>query len=78
LTTAATAFPLPQPDPTAGAAATYLRCHENEIAVPRCGGISYTPMTTLNINGQSYQVDVPSNTPLLWVLRDILHLTGTK
>lgn len=35
-------------------------------------------MTTLNINGQSYQVDVPSNTPLLWVLRDILHLTGTK
>ncbi len=35
-------------------------------------------MTTLNINGQSYQVDVPSDTPLLWVLRDILFLTGTK
>ncbi len=35
-------------------------------------------MITLNVNGQSYQVDVPSNTPLLWVLRDILHLTGTK
>ena len=35
-------------------------------------------MISLNINGQSYQVDVPSNTPLLWVLRDILHLTGTK
>ena len=35
-------------------------------------------MTTLNVNGQSYQVDVPTDTPLLWVLRDILHLTGTK
>jgi isoquinoline 1-oxidoreductase subunit alpha len=35
-------------------------------------------MITLNVNGQSYQVDVPSDTPLLWVLRDILHLTGTK
>ena len=35
-------------------------------------------MTTLNINGQTYQVDVPTDTPLLWVLRDILFLTGTK
>ncbi len=35
-------------------------------------------MITLNINGQSHQVDVPSDTPLLWVLRDILFLTGTK
>jgi aerobic-type carbon monoxide dehydrogenase small subunit (CoxS/CutS family) len=35
-------------------------------------------MIALNINGQSYQVDVPSDTPLLWVLRDILGLTGTK
>ncbi len=35
-------------------------------------------MITLNVNGQSYQVDVPSDTPLLWVLRDILFLTGTK
>lgn len=35
-------------------------------------------MITLNVNGQSYQVDVPPDTPLLWVLRDILFLTGTK
>ena len=33
---------------------------------------------SLDINGKSYQVDVSSNTPLLWVLRDILFLTGTK
>ena len=35
-------------------------------------------MIALNINGQSYQVDVPAGTPLLWILRDILGLTGTK
>lgn len=35
-------------------------------------------MITLNVNGQDYEVDVPGTTPLLWVLRDVLHLTGTK
>ena len=35
-------------------------------------------MIALKVNGQSYSVDVPSNTPLLWVLRDYLGLTGTK
>jgi aerobic-type carbon monoxide dehydrogenase small subunit (CoxS/CutS family) len=33
---------------------------------------------TLNINGRSIEVDVEPNTPLLWVLRDTLGLTGTK
>jgi isoquinoline 1-oxidoreductase alpha subunit len=33
---------------------------------------------TLNINGQSRTVDVASDTPLLWVLRDSLELVGTK
>lgn len=32
----------------------------------------------LTVNGRSTNVDVPSDTPLLWVLRDVLHLTGTK
>ena len=32
----------------------------------------------LQINGQSYQADVESDTPLLWVLRDHLGLVGTK
>ncbi len=32
----------------------------------------------LNINGTSKTVNVASNTPLLWVLRDHLHLVGTK
>lgn len=33
---------------------------------------------TLNVNGMSRQVDVDPETPLLWVLRDDLKLTGTK
>jgi isoquinoline 1-oxidoreductase alpha subunit len=35
-------------------------------------------MITLNVNGQSVQVDAEPDTPLLWVLRDHLNLTGTK
>ncbi|MGF6774261.1 isoquinoline 1-oxidoreductase alpha subunit [Paraburkholderia sp. GAS199] len=35
-------------------------------------------MTTLNINGQPQTVDAPPDMPLLWVLRDIVGLTGTK
>jgi len=30
------------------------------------------------VNGQSHTVDMPADTPLLWVLRDSLHLKGTK
>ncbi|GJL99321.1 MAG: (2Fe-2S)-binding protein [Methyloligella sp.] len=32
----------------------------------------------LNINGEDKKVDVPEDTPLLWVIRDELNLTGTK
>ena len=35
-------------------------------------------MTTLQINGRATQVDAPDDTPILWVLRDHLGLTGTK
>ena len=35
-------------------------------------------MISLTVNGQSQQVDVEPETPLLWVLRDSLDLTGTK
>ena len=35
-------------------------------------------MTSFNVNGRSVTVDVDESTPLLWVLRDSLHLTGTK
>jgi isoquinoline 1-oxidoreductase subunit alpha len=35
-------------------------------------------MTNLRINGQVHEVDVPGDMPLLWVLRDVVGLTGTK
>ena len=35
-------------------------------------------MVRLNVNGREQQVDVEGDTPLLWVLRDTLGLTGTK
>jgi isoquinoline 1-oxidoreductase alpha subunit len=35
-------------------------------------------MISLLINGQTHQVDVPDDMPLLWVLRDVLGMTGTK
>jgi isoquinoline 1-oxidoreductase alpha subunit len=33
---------------------------------------------SLTINGQRHEVDVPPETPLLWVIRDVVGLTGTK
>ena len=33
---------------------------------------------TLKINGQDHTIDAPDDMPLLWALRDILNLTGTK
>ena len=35
-------------------------------------------MARLTVNGQSHNVDVDPNTPLLWVLREQIGLTGTK
>jgi len=32
----------------------------------------------LQVNGRSVELDVPDEMPLLWVLRDVLNLTGTK
>ena len=33
---------------------------------------------TFKVNGRSHTVDAPAEMPLLWVLRDILELKGTK
>jgi isoquinoline 1-oxidoreductase subunit alpha len=33
---------------------------------------------TININGTPHSIDVEGDTPLLWVLRDVLGMTGTK
>jgi len=36
------------------------------------------PSFSLNINNKIYKADADADTPLLWVLRDVLELTGTK
>jgi isoquinoline 1-oxidoreductase alpha subunit len=36
------------------------------------------PKYTLQVNGRAYQVEAEPDMPLLWVLRDLLQLTGTK
>jgi isoquinoline 1-oxidoreductase alpha subunit len=41
-------------------------------------GHQETEMIMLNVNGGPVQVDAEDDTPLLWVLRDHLELTGTK
>jgi isoquinoline 1-oxidoreductase subunit alpha len=33
---------------------------------------------TINVNGTAHSVDVEADTPLLWVLRDVLGMSGTK
>ncbi|SDK97535.1 isoquinoline 1-oxidoreductase, alpha subunit [Franzmannia pantelleriensis] len=35
-------------------------------------------MVTLTINGRQHELDVPEQMPLLWALRDVVRLTGTK
>jgi isoquinoline 1-oxidoreductase alpha subunit len=37
-----------------------------------------TSMLSLQVNGESHSVDVPPDMPLLWVLRDVIGLMGTK
>jgi isoquinoline 1-oxidoreductase alpha subunit len=34
--------------------------------------------TTINVNGTDHTVDVEEGMPLLWVIRDVLNMTGTK
>ena len=36
------------------------------------------PMISLTVNGKPYTVDVAPDMPLLWVIRDVIGLTGTK
>ena len=35
-------------------------------------------MITLNVNGKARQLDIPDDMPLLWTLRDVMGMTGTK
>jgi isoquinoline 1-oxidoreductase alpha subunit len=35
-------------------------------------------MITLNVNGKNHELDVTEDTPILWALRDVIGMTGTK
>jgi isoquinoline 1-oxidoreductase subunit alpha len=52
-----------------------LAKHDNGVELP---ALERTRMTALFVNGKTYEVDVEPDTPLLWVLRDTIGLTGTK
>lgn len=57
----------------AASAKTQLSLRQNR---PRFGDL---PMTyRINVNGEDKEVDVDGDIPLLWVLRDVLGMTGTK
>jgi isoquinoline 1-oxidoreductase alpha subunit len=48
------------------------------VRCPRPSTPEVLMATTLTINGEQKSFDAPADMPLLWVLRDILDLTGTK
>jgi isoquinoline 1-oxidoreductase alpha subunit len=47
-------------------------------AIVNVGNHEATMAFTIKINGTDHRVDVDNDTPLLWVLRDVLGMTGTK
>src|SRR4029450_5299321 len=63
--------------PTVKAGAIYCRrSFETRIIV--CFSDWRTFMATLNVNGKTHEVQVEGDTPLLWVIREQLGMTGTK
>ena len=44
----------------------------------RSGHLEVLTMLSLRVNRKAYNVDVEPETPLLWVIRDTIGLTGTK
>ena len=78
--------PKPAPPMLSRLVKTGLGSPEPRFATPRDGHL--TPdrrepaarwiTMRLTINGKTHRVDVPADMPLLWVLRDVIGLTGTK
>ena len=67
--------PICRPGPTSTRRSP--RCAADQrlaVKTPRSCSI----MTTFHINGRAISVDVEDDTPLLWVIRDVIGLTGTK
>jgi aerobic-type carbon monoxide dehydrogenase small subunit (CoxS/CutS family) len=56
-----------------GSHAEYVTVREEALGRPK-----EVSMISLSVNGKKYQVDVSPDTPLLWVIREKIGLTGTK
>jgi isoquinoline 1-oxidoreductase alpha subunit len=67
----ASAAPSSPANPSPPAPEIFIRLVDHD----ETGGLR---MISLSINGQSHNVDVEDDTPLLWVLRDTIGMTGTK
>src|ERR1700686_148602 len=65
------AAPQPPEAPAPPAPSQFIRSVNDD-------GMGGLRMISLSINGQSHNVDVEDSTPLLWVLRDTIGMTGTK
>ena len=59
--------------PRAGRPMGHRRAHSNKLAI-----YGRLRMARFSVNGQSHNIDVDPSTPLLWVLREQVGLTGTK
>src|SRR5882724_3101186 len=53
-------------------------CWQSHASCDRFCPLRGATMISLTVNGKQYTVDVAPDTPLLWVIRDAIGLTGTK
>src|SRR2546429_9177985 len=59
-------------------AGTCNACHKRRFGAKFFRGQAMAKLTELEVNGKRYPVNYPPDTPLLYVLRDELGLTGSK
>src|SRR4030095_12866771 len=53
-------------------------CPADRVVNPQANEKESTMAIAIRVNGGTHSVDVDGDTPLLWVLRDVLGMTGTK
>src|SRR6266436_922984 len=64
--------------PNGGKFGSVLTRGDNNVQLAEAAYTYHQRMITLRINGEDRSVDAPEDMPLLWVLRDLIGLTGTK
>src|SRR6185312_1236879 len=64
--------------PIGGKFGSVLTWGSNNVQLTEADHTYHHQMITLRINGEDRSVEAPEDMPLLWVLRDLIGLTGTK